>query len=239
MKGSQKPKKLGEEACAEDAEREAEREARGRRQVEQQHPLALRATTATADESPASRSSPSWPGRARAALPCRRGHPPRTGRVRRARRRRARALRRARRAPRDGRARRRGRARGRRADVGDLFGEVPIALGTRFPFGFRAAEATRIMRVEARDYHAIVSESPDVGVKLGVLRGSGSAGCRASQPTLRHLGRSCSATSGMRPAATCGDSSTATRSRSGGSWPTPRTQPTKWGDSLPPTRSSR
>ena len=34
---------------------------------------------------------------------------------------------------------------GRKA--GELFGEVPIALGTPFPLGFRAAEPTRVMRV--------------------------------------------------------------------------------------------
>lgn len=35
---------------------------------------------------------------------------------------------------------------GRRA--GDLIGEVPMALGTTFPFGFRAAEPSRLMRIE-------------------------------------------------------------------------------------------
>ena len=37
---------------------------------------------------------------------------------------------------------------------GELVGEVPIALGTTFPFGFRAVEPTRLMRLEAEDYHA-------------------------------------------------------------------------------------
>ena len=36
---------------------------------------------------------------------------------------------------------------------GDLFGEVPITLGTVFPVGFRAAEPSRVMRVEPQDYH--------------------------------------------------------------------------------------
>jgi thioredoxin reductase (NADPH) len=53
--------------------------------------------------------------------------------------------------------------------VGELVGEVPIALGTTFPFGFRAAQATRLMRVEAQDYYAIAAAAPEVGVKLGVL----------------------------------------------------------------------
>jgi len=33
-------------------------------------------------------------------------------------------------------------------EVGDIFGEVPITLGTVFPVGFRASEESRIMRVE-------------------------------------------------------------------------------------------
>src|SRR4029450_8733486 len=53
--------------------------------------------------------------------------------------------------------------------VGELIGEVPIALGTRFPFGFRATEPSRLMRLEAQDYHAIAASAPDVGVKLGEL----------------------------------------------------------------------
>src|SRR4051812_46770124 len=37
---------------------------------------------------------------------------------------------------------------------GDVFGEVPIVLGTVFPVGFRAAEPSRVMRIDAHDYHA-------------------------------------------------------------------------------------
>ena len=73
-------------------------------------------------------------------------------------------------------------------NTGDLFGEVPIALGTTFPFAFRAAEAARIMRLEASDYHAIAAESPEVGVKLGVLarqRISGLQGITAEAPPPR------------------------------------------------------
>ena len=53
--------------------------------------------------------------------------------------------------------------------VGDVFGEVPIALGTVFPVGFRAAERSRIMRIEPHDYHAIVAVAPDVGREVGRL----------------------------------------------------------------------
>ena len=53
--------------------------------------------------------------------------------------------------------------------VGDLIGEVPIALGTTFPMSFRASEPTRVIRIEAQDYHAIAASAPEVGVKLGTL----------------------------------------------------------------------
>jgi len=72
--------------------------------------------------------------------------------------------------------------------VGDLIGEVPIALGTVFPFGFRAAEATRVIRIEARDYHAAVASAPDVGVRLGAIareRIGGLQGITADPPPSR------------------------------------------------------
>jgi thioredoxin reductase (NADPH) len=52
---------------------------------------------------------------------------------------------------------------------GDVFGEVPITLGTVFPVGFRAAEASRIMRIEASDYHAVAAVAPGVAQELGRL----------------------------------------------------------------------
>ncbi len=54
-------------------------------------------------------------------------------------------------------------------EAGELFGEVPIALGTPFPLGFRAAEPTRVMRVAAGDYHAVAAAFPEIGVRLGAL----------------------------------------------------------------------
>ena len=42
---------------------------------------------------------------------------------------------------------------------GEIFGEVPIALGTVFPVGFRAAEPSRIMRLEPHDFHALAASS--------------------------------------------------------------------------------
>jgi thioredoxin reductase (NADPH) len=70
---------------------------------------------------------------------------------------------------------------------GDIFGEVPISLGTVFPVGFRAAETSRIMRVEAHDYHAVAAVEPDVGKEIGRLardRMGGSGGLQgiAAEP---------------------------------------------------------
>jgi thioredoxin reductase (NADPH) len=74
--------------------------------------------------------------------------------------------------------------------VGDLVGEVPIVLGTPFPFGFRAAEPSRLMRIEARDYHAVAASSPEVGVRLGELardRIGGLQGITADRPPPRAI----------------------------------------------------
>jgi thioredoxin reductase (NADPH) len=74
--------------------------------------------------------------------------------------------------------------------VGELFGEVPIALATTFPFGFRAAAPSRVMRIEAHEYHAIAASSPEVGVKLGALardRISGLQGIAAEPPPPRAI----------------------------------------------------
>jgi thioredoxin reductase (NADPH) len=52
---------------------------------------------------------------------------------------------------------------------GDIFGEVPVTLGTMFPAGFRATERSRVMRIEAHDYHGVVALEPDVGKQVGKL----------------------------------------------------------------------
>lgn len=103
---------------------------------------------------------------------------------------------------------------------GDVFGEVPITLGTVFPVGFRAAEKSRVMRVEARDYHAVAAAAPDLGREVGRLAVNGSAerpACRGSRPSRHLLGRSWSGIGGMPPAPRCSVSWIATRSRSDGS----------------------
>jgi thioredoxin reductase (NADPH) len=65
---------------------------------------------------------------------------------------------------------------------GDIFGEVPITLGTVFPAGFRGAEQSRVMRVEPHDYYAVVALEPDVGKEVGKLashRMGGASGLQA------------------------------------------------------------
>lgn len=52
---------------------------------------------------------------------------------------------------------------------GAIFGEVPIALGTPFPGGYRAAEPSRVMRVNIRQYYAIAAASPEVSTNVGAL----------------------------------------------------------------------
>ena len=52
---------------------------------------------------------------------------------------------------------------------GDIFGEVPMTLGTVFPVGFRAAEQSRVMRIEPHDYHGVAAVAPDVGKEVGKL----------------------------------------------------------------------
>jgi thioredoxin reductase (NADPH) len=52
---------------------------------------------------------------------------------------------------------------------GEIFGEVPITLGTVFPAGFRAAEASRVIRIEPHDYHAVAAEEPKLVQEVGRL----------------------------------------------------------------------
>jgi thioredoxin reductase (NADPH) len=63
-------------------------------------------------------------------------------------------------------------------EPGDVFGEVPIALGTVFPVGFRAGEDSRVMRLEAHDYHSVAAVVPDVGKEIGKLAAHRMGGTR-------------------------------------------------------------
>src|SRR3954462_8777971 len=66
-------------------------------------------------------------------------------------------------------------------DPGDIFGEVPITLGTVFPVGFRAAVPSRVMRLEPRDYHAVASAAPAVAKEVGRLASHRMSGLRGLQ----------------------------------------------------------
>jgi thioredoxin reductase (NADPH) len=64
---------------------------------------------------------------------------------------------------------------------GDIFGEVPIALGTVFPVSFRAAEASRVMRVEPQDYHGLAAVAPEIAREVGRLAAHRMTGSRGLQ----------------------------------------------------------
>ena len=64
---------------------------------------------------------------------------------------------------------------------GDIFGEVPIALGTVFPVGFRAAEPSRVMRIDPHDYHAIAATAPQLAQEVGRLAAHRMSGLRGLQ----------------------------------------------------------
>ncbi|HSP97261.1 MAG TPA: FAD-dependent oxidoreductase [Candidatus Dormibacteraeota bacterium] len=71
---------------------------------------------------------------------------------------------------------------------GTIFGEVPIALGTPFPGGYRAVEPSRVMRVDPQQYYAIAAVSPDISLKVSALareRMGGLQNIAAEPPTPR------------------------------------------------------
>jgi thioredoxin reductase (NADPH) len=64
---------------------------------------------------------------------------------------------------------------------GEVFGEVPIVLGTVFPVGFRASEPSRVMRIDAADYHSVAAVVPDVAKEVGRLAAHRMGGTRGLQ----------------------------------------------------------
>ena len=89
---------------------------------------------------------------------------------------------------------------------GDVFGEVPITLGTVFP----SASAPRSRRASCGWSRATSTRSPPTCPtsrrRSGGLPRTGCracAGCRASRPTRRRRARSSSATAGTRSAPSC------------------------------------
>jgi thioredoxin reductase (NADPH) len=69
---------------------------------------------------------------------------------------------------------------------GTIFGEVPITLGAAFPGSFRASEASRVLRLDARQYYVVAASAPAVAVAVGALareRLGGLQGLAAKAPT--------------------------------------------------------
>jgi len=64
---------------------------------------------------------------------------------------------------------------------GDVFGEVSITLGTPHPAGFRAAETSRVFRIESHDYHAVAAVEPEVARRVGRLASDRIGGARGLQ----------------------------------------------------------
>lgn len=66
---------------------------------------------------------------------------------------------------------------------GTIFGEVPIALGSPFPGGYRAAEPSRVMRVELQEYYTIAAASKDVSLKVSALARERLGGLQSIKPS--------------------------------------------------------
>jgi thioredoxin reductase (NADPH) len=69
--------------------------------------------------------------------------------------------------------------------AGQIFGEIPIAIGSPFYGSYRASEPSRLIRIEARQYFAIAAAAPEVFMKVGALareRIGGMQGISAEQP---------------------------------------------------------
>ncbi|HJZ61055.1 MAG TPA: FAD-dependent oxidoreductase [Miltoncostaeaceae bacterium] len=64
---------------------------------------------------------------------------------------------------------------------GEVFGEMSIALGMRHPAGLRAAEASRVLRIEPHDYYAAAAAAPEVGKRVGALAAHRIGGSRGWQ----------------------------------------------------------
>jgi thioredoxin reductase (NADPH) len=69
---------------------------------------------------------------------------------------------------------------------GEVFGEMSIAFGMLHPGGFRAAEDSRVFRIDLDDYHALVAVAPQIGERVGALamnRMTGAKGLQARAST--------------------------------------------------------
>ncbi len=88
---------------------------------------------------------------------------------------------------------------------GDVFGEVPVTLGSPFPVGFRAAEKSRVMRLEPDDYHALAAVAPDVAREVGRLASDRISGAAGLQGIAAAVPEPRATVVGDRWDATCGE----------------------------------
>ena len=71
---------------------------------------------------------------------------------------------------------------------GAIFGEVPLTFGTVFPGAYRAAEPSRVLRVDPKDYYVVAASSAAFSAKIGALaleRIGGLKGIAAEPPKVR------------------------------------------------------
>jgi len=64
---------------------------------------------------------------------------------------------------------------------GEVMGEISIVLGIRHPAGFRAAEPSRVFRVEPNDFRALVAVVPEIGERVRELANNRIGGPRGLQ----------------------------------------------------------
>jgi thioredoxin reductase (NADPH) len=89
--------------------------------------------------------------------------------------------------------------------TGDIFGEVPITLGTVFPVGFRAVGEARVLRLDPADYHAVAAVAPDVAKEVGRLAGHRMTGARGLQGLAAESSPQRAIVAGHRLNAACAD----------------------------------
>ena len=64
---------------------------------------------------------------------------------------------------------------------GDVFGEMSIAFGMIYPAGFRAAETSRVFRIDLPDYEELAAAAPEVAERVGALANNRLVGPRGLQ----------------------------------------------------------
>jgi thioredoxin reductase (NADPH) len=64
---------------------------------------------------------------------------------------------------------------------GDVFGEMSIAFGMLHPGGFRAAEPSRVFRIELHDYQVLAAAVPEVAERVGALANHRLGGAKGLQ----------------------------------------------------------